>query len=58
MATDKQKLARARNWFKFTLIGCTVFNIRYNCEFAYSEREKNYYGGDRTFKVFTIKGIR
>ena len=40
MATDKQKLARARNWFKFSILGTTAFVIRNNQEFAYSDKEK------------------
>ena len=40
MATDKQKLARARNWFKFSVLGTTAFEVRRNTEFAYSEKEK------------------
>lgn len=40
MATRKQVLARIRNWFKFSILGTTAFIIRYNQEFAYSEKEK------------------
>ena len=40
MATDKQKLARARNWSKFCILGTTAFVIRNNQEFAYSDKEK------------------
>ena len=40
MATDKQKLARARNWFKFSILGTTAFVVRYNQAFVYSEKEK------------------
>ena len=40
MATDKQKLARARNWFKFSVLGATAFVVKSNQEFAYSDREK------------------
>ena len=40
MATDKQKLARARNWFKYRILGITAFVIQQNREFAYSDREK------------------
>ena len=40
MATDKQKLARARNWFKFSVLGTTAFVVRRNTEFAYSKKEK------------------
>lgn len=40
MATDKQKLARTRNWFKFSVLGATAFVVKSNQEFAYSDREK------------------
>ena len=40
MATDKQKLARARNWFKYNVLGTIAFVVRRNTEFAYSEKEK------------------
>ena len=40
MATDKQKLARARNWFKFSILGTTAFVVRHSQEFAYSDKEK------------------
>ena len=40
MATDKQKLSRTRNWFKFRVLGATAFVVRRNTEFAYSEKEK------------------
>ncbi len=40
MATDKQKLARARNWFKFCILGTTVFIVRPKMGFVYSEKEK------------------
>ena len=40
MATDKQKLARDRNWFKFSILGTTAFVVRHDMEFVYSEKEK------------------
>ena len=40
MATDKQKLSRNRNWFKFSILGTTAFVVRHSQEFAYSDKEK------------------
>ena len=40
MATDKQKLARARNWFKFRLTGNTSCVEQQYPSFTFSKREQ------------------
>ena len=40
MATDKQKLARGRNWFKFRLMGNTSCVEQHYPSFTFSEKEK------------------
>lgn len=40
MATDKQKLARDRNWFKFRLMGNTSCVEQHYPSFTFSEKEK------------------
>ena len=40
MATDKQKLARARNWFKFRVMGNTSCIEQHYPSFTFSKKEK------------------
>ena len=40
MATDKQKLDRDRNWFKFRVVGNTSCREQHYPSFTFSEKEK------------------